>query len=216
MLNRAYTKKGIDKINEDQMAFRKLPDGIEIAILVDGMGGLSHANIAAQIVTDTVINFIIDHIDTIGYVELLRAAIEEANKTIKDKSYELKCRMGAAIATVLITQEKIYYSWLGNVRIYEGNKDHVSQLSIDHIKNASQSSGDKAIYLTKCIKGKIFENSIPCAEATLTIGNRIWLCSDGFYQYYSKDELRIRDVDYLFKNIDHNLDDVSIIELEYS
>ena len=53
---------GKDKINEDYILCHKLSDNSLIAILADGMGGLSYGAEAAKIVSESIMTTILDHV----------------------------------------------------------------------------------------------------------------------------------------------------------
>mgnify|MGYP003200182107 FL=1 len=49
---------GQHKINEDFLKYATLPDGKTIVVLADGMGGLSHGDLAAKTVVQTVFDVV--------------------------------------------------------------------------------------------------------------------------------------------------------------
>jgi serine/threonine protein phosphatase PrpC len=208
MIVKSSSHNGIGKVNEDYLICRKLSNNCVVAILADGMGGLSHGDLAARIVADTVAQFIEEQIATIPPKDLLRSAINQANEAIKSESYALRRKMGAAIAVLLIIEEKAYFSWLGNVRIYLIKNNDIKQLTTDHVIN----SENKNLFLTRCVNGKEFREEPPCGTVNLTPEAHLLLCSDGFYQnltmedicYYGADAVRL---------ITDAVDDFSVIKV---
>lgn len=209
------SKSGIGKINEDYLIYRELSEECTLAILADGMGGLSNGYKAARIVSNTIADYIEKNIDAFKPDELLREAIYQANEIIKVKSYELKCRMGAAIAVVLIEKEIAYYTWLGNVRIYLNREyEELIQLTVDHVYIPDPEDENSDTYLTRCIKGKNLREDPPTGKITLKPCYHIILCTDGLYQYSSQEDILFNGVDWV-EYMDELPDDFSAIELMY-
>jgi serine/threonine protein phosphatase PrpC len=148
-----------------------------VAILADGMGGLLHGDLAARIVVNTIAQFIEEQIATIPPKDLLRNTINQANVAIKSESYALRCKMGAAIAILLVIGGKAYYSWLGNVRVYLMESHDIKQLTSDHVINDE----NKNLFLTRCVNGKEFREELPCGTVNINPESHLLLYSDGFY-----------------------------------
>jgi serine/threonine protein phosphatase PrpC len=207
---RSSSHSGIGKINEDYLACRHLPKGHTVAVLADGMGGLSHGNVAARIVVDTIIQTIEEHITTISPEELLPYSLTKANEAVRIKSTELHCKMGAAVAILMAADDKTYFSWLGNVRIYLAHKSELRQLTSDHILPADT----KKLFLTRCVNGKDFRNNPPIRSIELIPPARIILCTDGFYQNLTPENMIELGAD-AARLITHASDDFSVIEMNY-
>lgn len=209
------SKNGMGKINEDYLIYRDLPKECTLAILADGMGGLSNGYQAARIVSNTIAGYIEKNIAAFNPDELLRKAIYQANEAIKVKSYELKCRMGAAIAVVLAKEGSAYYTWLGNVRIYLNREyEELVQLTADHVYIPDAEDENSDTYLTRCIKGKNLREDPPTGKIPLTPCSHIILCTDGFYQYSSEYNILFDGADWV-EYMDEIPDDFSAIELIY-
>ena len=168
---------GCGKTNEDYILCRDLSEEYSLAILADGMGGLSYGNDASQIVSHTIADFVASNLYKYEPQELLRNAFNMADKSISQGCYELKCKMGAAICVALIGKNSIYYAWQGNVRLYEKDNGNYQLLTSDHIVNCGGTT-----LLTRCINGKGFREPIPVESISTHQGNTFYLCSDGYYQ----------------------------------
>jgi serine/threonine protein phosphatase PrpC len=212
MIVKSSSHNGIGKINEDYLICRELSDDCIIAILADGMGGLSHGDLAAHVVVNTIAQIIEKQIERLPSTDLLLDAIKQANEAIKVKSREIKCKMGAAIALLLIMDEKAYFSWLGNVRIYLKESAGIKQLTTDHIYPVDISSENKNIFLTQCISGKEFREEPPCDVINITPSSHVILCTDGFYQNLTQEKILDFGADAV-QFISDNFDDFSVIEL---
>lgn len=130
-----FSIAGNGKTNEDYILCQDLFEEYSLAILADGMGGLSYGNIAAQIVSHAIADFIASNLHKYEPKELLRKAFDIADELIRQKCYELRCKMGAAVCVALIGEDSVYYAWQGNVRLYRKDNDELQLLTTDHISD---------------------------------------------------------------------------------
>lgn len=172
-----FSQAGSGKTNEDYILFRDLSEEFSLAILADGMGGLSYGIDASQIVSHTITDFVASNLHKYEPQELLRKAFDIADKSIRQKCYELKCKMGAAVCVALIGKDSIHYAWQGNVRQYKRDNGNYQLLTSDHIANCGGTT-----LLTRCINGKGFREPISVESISTNKGNTFYLCSDGYYQ----------------------------------
>lgn len=168
---------GKGKENEDYILCQHLSDEYLLAILADGMGGLSYGNEVAKIVAHSIADFISSNLYKCEPKELIYSAFEVADKLVCQKSYTLKCKMGAALCVALINNDFVYYAWQGNVRLYIVADNTLQCLTKDHVVTVANNN-----LLTRCINGKGFRDSIPIESIQITKGNKIYLCTDGYYQ----------------------------------
>lgn len=168
---------GTGKSNEDYILCRRLHDGF-IAILADGMGGLSHGADAARTVSESIMSAILGNVEESLPEEVLRMAFDAADASIGMKCRELRCRMGAAVTVVLVIDDFLYYAWQGNVRLYKvvDNTD-LLLLTEDHTVSEGECT-----FLTRCVNGKGFRDDVPIGREKLEHSERIYLCSDGCYR----------------------------------
>ena len=118
-----FSIAGNGKTNEDYILCQDLFEGYSLAILADGMGGLSYGNQAAQIVSHAIADFIASNLNKYEPKELLCKAFDMADELIRQKCYELRCKMGAAVCVALIGKDSVHYAWQGNVRLYKKEND---------------------------------------------------------------------------------------------
>ena len=144
-----YSIPRIGKINEDYILCHKLSDNRLIAILADGMGGLSHGTEAAKIVSESILATILNKIQECLPEDVLRMAFDAADIAISKKCRELRCKMGAAVTVALITDDLLYYAWQGNVRLYKVCNGETILLTKDHV--VTEADG---VFLTRCVNGK--------------------------------------------------------------
>ena len=112
-----FSIAGNGKTNEDFILCRDLSEEWSLAILADGMGGLSYGNEAAKIVAYGIADFIAQNLQVYESQEILRKAFDMADELIRQKCYDLRCKMGVAVCVALIGPDSVYYAWQGNVRL---------------------------------------------------------------------------------------------------
>ena len=179
-----YSIPRIGKINEDYILCHKLSDNRLIAILADGMGGLSHGTEAAKIVSESILATILNKIQECLPEDVLRMAFDAADIAISKKCRELRCKMGAAVTVALITDDLLYYAWQGNVRLYKVCNGETILLTKDHV--VTEADG---VFLTRCVNGKGYRDNVPVKQEKLGQTDRICICSDGCYRNINLNEI---------------------------
>ena len=204
---KAFSHSGKDKDNEDYALCHRLSDNSLVAVLADGMGGLSYGACAAKIISDSILATVIDKIQGCSPEDVLRMAFDAADSAIYRKCRELKCRMGAAVTVALAMGDSLYYAWQGNVRLYKAAYGKLSLLTTDHI--AAETGGT---YLTRCVNGKGFRENIPVMHERLEHVDSIIICSDGWYRNTDMNAMANRNTPFEPDGIFE--DDASFIELK--
>ncbi len=168
---------GIGQENEDRLLVQHIGTDTIMAVLADGMGGLDSGSVAAEIVVEAIVNFIKDNFNGNNERDILYNALHYANKQIAKTNEEKKIKTGAAVAVVLITNNHLYYTWQGNVRIYVYKHEYKELITQDHIAD----TGYGKTALTRCIKGSELRDDVPICYKEIASEDTIWICSDGFY-----------------------------------
>lgn len=181
---KTFSRSGKDKTNEDYILCHKLSDNSLIAILADGMGGLFYSAEAAKNASESILATILDKIQNTSPEDVLRMAFDAADSTIHQKCRELKCKMGAAVTVVLIIDDFLYYAWQGNVRLYKVSNGKSLLLTTDHVVAETEGT-----ILTRCVNGKGYRELVPVRKKKLEQNDRIYICSDGYYQHVDLTEL---------------------------
>lgn len=165
------------KVNGDYILQQDLHNGATLILLADGMGGLSFPDRASKIVCEAIAEYFANA-DLFDCSKDIRKSIKYADNRLADYSKEKKCKMGVALLLVYINDSRLYYASLGDVRLYYRSKQgEVVQLTKDNIIVQGTDT-----YLTACITGRGFRNSIQVQELPLTLGDTLLLCSDGYYK----------------------------------
>ena len=199
--------------NEDCVAHVNMGINGYAVVMADGMGGLSHGEIASKIACTTIISHIqATYKDFHSEFKILKEALEEADCKIYSKGLsKYKCQMGTTIAAAIVTDFMIFYTWQGNVRIYHKHNGELKLLTIDHTLDIGY--GQQRI--TRCLKGVGLRDDVPFLSAKLSRGDSLFFCTDGFYR--ENESLLIKDTDYssIKDGIKDPTDDSSLIEIDF-
>lgn len=111
-----------------------------LLVVADGMGGMNAGEVASQIAVSTVAEiFRSEKISSKSLTDenirkFMRLTIQEADKAIKAAGARNPDQqgMGTTIAMLWLVQDKAYYAWCGDSRIYRYHDGTLNQLSSDH------------------------------------------------------------------------------------
>ena len=84
-----YTNTGRRKKNQDYLLHKIISEDLQVFICADGMGGYSHGEVAAQIVSDSILEFIEDNSHIYTAENLLKEAIRYGNDSLMLKKLAL-------------------------------------------------------------------------------------------------------------------------------
>ena len=84
---KAFSHSGKDKDNEDYALCHRLSDNSLVAVLADGMGGLSYGACAAKIISDSILATVIDKIQGCSPEDVLRIV-----QLVEDRRKDATCR----------------------------------------------------------------------------------------------------------------------------
>lgn len=202
---------GSTPTNEDFLLCSNMGINGYVIVLADGMGGLPHGDVAAQIAGKAAVEYIINnykdfHSETI----ILKEALKVADNAIATKGLaKYKCRMGTTIAIAIVSDYQIFYTWQGNVRIYLKNHNTLSALTTDHILNINYDQKR----VTRSIKGTGLREDIPVKKESLTRNDTIFFCTDGLYNIAGS-MLSNNNINEIKERIINPEDDASLIQID--
>jgi serine/threonine protein phosphatase PrpC len=165
------------RVNEDFLYCKELSSDCTLAVLADGMGGLSYGNIASQLVCAKIGEVIEQVIGCMKPEEAILSSLMEADLCIAKESVIRKCKMGAAVLVALFVKERVYFAWQGNVRLYRCCQGQLTQLTTDHVLSTEADH-----LLTRCINGRGFRTDPEVLSDEISLGSTYYLCTDGFYK----------------------------------
>lgn len=195
-------------INEDRYVVKNLEALGVTAVLADGMGGLSLGDKAAEVVTNSLADFITKNYDGTCEKNILQKGLEYADMTLKDVSIKNRSKMGAAIAVVIMKERQLYCTWQGNVRVFVLHQHNIELITEDHIADI----GYGRTALTRCVKGAGLREDIPFVSRDLVNGDMVVLCTDGLYNIIEP-ELLNTTIDRINSRIGMPDDDASMIRI---
>ena len=124
--------------NQDAFCVLDLPNDAALSILCDGMGGAKAGNIASQIATDTIKDYVTKsyspQMTSLSIENLLRGAIDTANIAVYDKanSSEDYIGMGTTVVLIIVKDGIAHISHVGDSRAYLITNDSIEQITRDH------------------------------------------------------------------------------------
>ena len=195
-------------INEDRYVVKNLEALGVTAVLADGMGGLSLGDKAAEVVTNSLADFITKNYDGTCEKNILQKGLEYADMTLKDVSIKNRSKMGAAIAVVIMKERQLYCTWQGNVRVFVLHQHNIELITEDHIADI----GYGRTALTRCVKGAGLREDTPFVSRDLVNGDIVVLCTDGLYNIIEP-ELLNTTIDRINSRIGMPEDDASMIRI---
>ncbi len=190
--------------NQDDFRVVELLDNAALAVVCDGMGGANAGNIASQKATETIASFFTRSyrkgLDVEGIVSLLKNAILSANIEIYDMAQknEAYSGMGTTVVAAFICEEFTVISHVGDSRAYLIN-ENVTQLTKDHSMVQSLVESGRLTYeearvhprrnvITRAL-GIGPEVLVDSTEIVMRSGESLLLCSDGFSNFVSPNEM---------------------------
>lgn len=194
--------------NEDRLIVKNMGVFGISAVLADGMGGLILGDVAADVVTKSVADYIMKNYQGYGERSILHKALEYADKELRNVSIENNSNMGAAIAVVIVLDHHLYCIWQGNVRVYVRHDNKLNLVTKDHIAHI----GYGRTALTRCIKGAGLRDDIPFVDYVLADDDVVFLCTDGMYNV-AESYILNSSVDEIMTYIGSPEDDASLIKI---
>lgn len=204
----------IREVNEDCIGISCLKNGITIATVCDGMGGVAGGKIASEIAEDTFMKTMVSLVPELEKAKFdnkkMRSAIEDAikaaNAAVLERAREdlSLFGMGCTLNAVVFCESKsrIYYANVGDSRSYMINKREIKQLSKDHsyvqmlVDNKEITAEEaenhpkknlitRALGIKDEIESDIFDRKISPKSETYFL-----LCSDGLHGEVKKETLK--------------------------
>ncbi|MCC5908585.1 MAG: Stp1/IreP family PP2C-type Ser/Thr phosphatase [Balneolaceae bacterium] len=174
-----------------------------LAIVADGMGGHASGEVASSIAVETIASEYYQSKRT--PVKALEEAARLANEKIWSRAvqYQALKGMGTTCTAVAIAGRRLSVLHIGDSRAYLLKKERLIQLSEDHtyvqelvrlgkITPEQATDHPDGNILTKSLgTAPKRECDIFQAAQQFEPGDKLMLCSDGLYEYFSTDELAV-------------------------
>lgn len=182
MIVETYSAKGRSFENEDFLLWQCLGEDKLIAIVADGMGGLDAGSLAARKAGEAIVSYVSKHFADDTPDQVLTHAIRAADEALHLIRQEMYINLGSSIAALILSGGDIYFTWLGNVRVYRVVEERAQLLTEDHSVDVGY--GNRR--LTRCLKGIGNTDNVPVGHSTITEGTSIVICTDGLYENESR------------------------------
>lgn len=181
--------------NQDAFQILALGQGAGLALVCDGMGGVSGGDIASALARDEITAAIqqafFDEMDSRQIQELVADAIGRANETV----YALSCRkpelsgMGTTVVLALINGVHAVAAHVGDSRLYHFHEGVLTQLTRDHswvqdlVDRGSITQEEADVHPQKNMITRALgigrELVVDFLSLDLVQGDKLLLCSDG-------------------------------------
>lgn len=199
MQTQQLTGKGRRETNQDFICVNKLESGASFFLIADGMGGYEKGDEAAKIASENIFTFL-NHIESINE-QNIQQAVHKANLAIKQFNTKNKIKSGATIGGVIVEKNITHIFWVGDVMVYQINKDKVLFQTKSHTlantllksnNKKEENSLDKYKHIvTRSISGKSSEPSIGYQSKTFSDDDLFIICSDGLHNLISIEQLLV-------------------------
>ena len=188
-------------INEDYFGSFSGSFG-SLLLVCDGMGGHKGGEIASRLAVETISNYFEKLNDNYNISEVINKSLEAANTSIilKAKENSDLTDMGSTVVLVLIKDELVYYTSLGDSRIYKIRDGAIYQITKDN--SLVQQMVDSNIITEDEAKVHPKKNVITKALGTndeleqeyyepfkLLENDKLILCSDGLTAHVDEEEI---------------------------
>jgi protein phosphatase len=223
MIVYSYSGKGNRETNEDYIKSVQFDNNASLHIVADGMGGYLYGEIASQVATDAIVQYISERHSDGNIASTIQQAIEFANEEIILKRKALHAKLGTTIAGVFIRESVAYAFWLGDVQIQHFRDSKQLFISESHTlindmkKNGVISAKEIERYkhiVIRSLSGSPLDEPIPTVEIQLHQGDIICISSDGLYNSINPARLITNsdiELDAKLQDLDeNNVDNISI------
>ncbi len=206
--------KGARSLQEDAFGSSPLPkdgllaDGCFSAIVADGIGGLPHGEYASRIAVQSFLESCVTTPAEIDAGERLFIALEKANTAVYTFQRE-SCSedgLGTTMIAVSIHSDGLDWISVGDSHLYLFRDGTLTQLNTDHVYladlfglvNSGLLSREEAMLdpRREALTSYIGDQAIPQIDRNqepmpLRVGDTLLLCSDGVYDFLSREELSL-------------------------
>lgn len=207
-----YTDIGIKKkTNQDGLLLKtaKTPDGeIGLFAICDGMGGLSHGELASATVvrglSDWFDNDLPDILETEGAGKEIPKALAERIRELNEKIIQYgeasNTKLGTTITALFIHYSSYFIIQIGDSRAYSIN-DRITKLTEDQtlvereLKRGNITAEQARIdprrnVLLQCV-GATKKIDVVITSGEVRAGTLYMLCTDGFYHEIAEEEIHV-------------------------
>lgn len=191
------TGKGKRESNQDFICIDRLESGASLFLIADGMGGYDKGDEAARIVSENIFTFL----NFVGRIneQNIQKAVHKANLAIKQFNSKNNIKSGATVAGVIVEEENVHIFWVGDVMVFQTNKDKVlfqtkSHTLVNTLLESESVKEEKSLekykhIVTRSISGKPSESNIGYQLVQFSDEDLFIICSDGVHNIVSVEQV---------------------------
>ncbi len=206
-----YTETGNKKaVNQDSICIKQIIKNnqkIVMAVICDGMGGLSMGELASATVVQDFNNWLKDKISELTVNVQMNSIKEEwnqllhnANNKILKYGRENGIQLGTTVTALLILDDGRYLvAHVGDTRLYYINNEMICQITEDqtyvareiklgHMTKEQAEQDSRRNVLLQCV-GAVNGLQPEFCEGQISANCYMLLCSDGFRHQYHEEEI---------------------------
>lgn len=194
------------QLNEDRAAVLTLPNGLHLAVLLDGMGGHQGGDVASS----TALRLMAEEFEKLSeasfqseeeWMEWLKEVVLYVNRTLYNIAKEESALqgMGTTMEAILVKDDVCYGVHIGDSRVYYINDEDITQLTTDHsFVNVLVDRGEiteqeaevhpQRNWILKALGSERFVEP-DCYQVTIKPTSTLLMCSDGLSNKVQKESL---------------------------
>lgn len=182
----SFSHKGNRKSNQDYLFSKSINSDCNLYLVVDGMGGYEYGDVASKLVAENIHTYL-STVNGITEKEIQKA-VNKSNLIIKQKSNDLKTKIGATLGGGIIIHNVAYLFWVGDVKIifirdneviFESHSHTLINQMIDNGNIINKIERYKHV-VTRSVSGNIKDGIIDCHSVSNLLPNDlIVIYSDG-------------------------------------
>lgn len=186
--------------NEDYLGCYSTGNAV-LLVVADGMGGCNAGEVASKICVETLRNAFLGSNATPEII-LREGLLRADDEILRLGSTDANLRgMGATVVAAIVTGSRVWYSHLGDSRLYLLQEDRFERLTHDHtvvqelldagLITKQQSIGHHMSHIVTKAVGlrKLRDADLEVRGKTLPQGSQLLLCSDGLTDLVSDDDI---------------------------
>lgn len=194
-----FSEKGKRDNNQDYMLSKTFGDSRSLHIIADGMGGYQNGKLAAEIVANTICDYL-SQATCVDTDKSILEAVEIANNKIKEYALKENTKMGTTIGAAYFAENTLKIFWVGDVRINHISNSVQVFKSVDHsfvndLKAKGLTSQGVDIkrlkhIVTRSVQGAVDKYQPQIQSLDFAPNDRIMICSDGFLEALGTNEIK--------------------------
>ncbi len=211
----------VRKENQDALWVNQMSDDTAIAVVCDGMGGVSGGKQASKLALDAVREYFQEHSGCNDVKSMFESIIEKSNHAVHRVSREAPelAGMGTTMVLALVQGQRVSFANVGDSRGYHITNGGITQITKDH--SAVQELVDAGHLTERQAKIHPNKNIITRAigiedavqfdyfEIAVLPGDLIVLCSDGLTNHVDESEIQFEASGGEFEDLPKRLIDLA-------